>query len=392
MMDLQLWLGLILSLIGLFLSIWIVIPSPNFTLLPLGVITPEISPVLLIYNAIALLLSLFRGQNVISYVAIGCSLIGIGLSSIPLWQLSSTIQQVEYQMQNELENLQIPADIQAKMRPQPFVLSDLLTGIKQPNVRQHSVSFAAIDGTPLSLEIYQPPHNGFYPAIIAIYGGAWQKGKPTQNYQFNRYIAAQGYIVVAIDYRHAPRHRFPAQLQDVQTALQLIVEQAATYEIDPHRIAVVGWSAGAHLAMLLAYQSNTIPIRAVINYYGPTDLHKSYDDPPSPDPINTKAVLNTFLGGSPSQLPAVYDLASPVSYVKSNLPPTLLIYGDRDHLVKSIFGQQFYDDLRAVGNKAILINLPWSEHSFNAVFLGLGNQIALYYIERFLVWAIGKEN
>lgn len=390
MMDLQLWLGLILSLIGLFFSSWIVIPSPNFTLLPIAVASPEISPMLLICNFIALLLLLLPNQNLLlCYVAIGCSLLGIILSSIPLWQLSSTIQKAEHQMQTELGELRIPADVKAKMRPQPFVFSSLLTGLPQPLVRQRSVSFATVDGTPLSLEIYQPPTKGSYPAIITIYGGAWQKGKPTQNYKFNRYIAAQGYTVVAVDYRHAPQYCFPAQLQDVQLALQLVVEQAATYEIDPTRIAVMGWSAGAHLAMLLAYQSNTIPIQAVINYYGPTDLYQGYDDPPSPDPINTKAVLETFLGGSPKQVPTLYQSASPVSYVRPNLPPTLLIYGDRDHLVKPIFGEKLYDKLRTEANKAILINLPWSEHSFNAVFQGLGNQIALYYTERFLASRLG---
>jgi acetyl esterase/lipase len=203
-------------------------------------------------------------------------------------------------------------------------------------------------------------------------------------------MTAQGYTVVAIDYRHAPRYRFPAQLQDVQAALQFILQQAANYEIDPTRIAVMGWSAGAHLASLAAYQPNTTPFRAVINYYGPTNLLQGYNEPPSPDPINTKAVLTAFLGGSPQQVATQYNLASPVNYVKSNLPPTLLIYGDRDHLVKPIFGQQLYQRLRATGNTAILIKIPWAEHSFDSVFAGMSNQIALYYTERFLAWALGR--
>jgi acetyl esterase/lipase len=384
-MNIRLWLGLILSSIGLFLSSWIVIPPPNLTLLPLAVGSPEISPILLIGNSIALLLSFSSKKR---RVAVSLSVMGIILSSIPLLQLPSTIQQAETQMQTVLGNLQIAADVKAKMRPRPFVLADLFTGIPQPKVRQQSLTFAAADGTPLSLEIYQPLKTGYYPAIVTIYGGAWQRGKPTQNATFNRYMTAQGYTVVAIDYRHAPRHRFPAQLEDVQAALQLIVQQAATYEIDPTRIAVMGWSAGAHLAMLAAYQLNTIPIRAVISYYGPINLYKGYDDPPSPDPINTKAVLETFLGGSPKQLPALYKSASPINYVRPNLPPTLLIYGDHDHLVKPVFGEQLYEDLRATGNKAIFIHIPWAEHAFDAVFQGISNQIALYYTERFLAWAL----
>jgi len=350
--------------------------------------SPEISPVLVVGNCIALLLSFsYKKRYLLSRVAVGCSLIGIILSSIPLLQLPTTIQQADAQMQTLLGNLQIPAEIQAKMRPHPFGLADLFMGLSQPKVRHQHLMFAAADGTPLSLEVYQPPTSGDHPAIVTIYGGAWRSGEPTQHVNFNTYIAAQGYTVVAIDYRHAPRHLFPAQLQDVQAALQFIIQQAANYEIDSTRIAVMGWSAGAHLALLAAYQSNTIPIRAVIDYYGPTNLGDGYYDPPSPDPINTKAVLEAFLGGTPSQVPTQYKLASPINYVKPNLPPTLLIYGDRDHLVKPFFGQQFYDRLRATNNTAILIRLPWAEHAFDSVFQGMGNQVALYYTERFLAWA-----
>ncbi|NET35648.1 MAG: alpha/beta hydrolase [Cyanothece sp. SIO1E1] len=64
--------------------------------------------------------------------------------------------------------------------------------------------------------------------------------------------------IVAIDYHHAPRYRFPTQLQDVQTALAFIRQQAAAYEIDPEHMAIMGWSAGAHLAMLAAYQPGAI--------------------------------------------------------------------------------------------------------------------------------------
>lgn len=383
-------LGLILSLLGLFLSSWIIIPAPNFTLLPLAVGSPEISPILLIGNLIALLLSFTaKKQLLLRRIAIGFSLSGILLSSLPLLQLPSTIQQADAQMQPLLSNLQIPADLQAKMRPHPFVLADLFTGFAKPKVRHHQQNFAAADGTPLNLEIYQPLTTGKHPAIVTIYGGAWRSGEPAQKATFNQYMAAQGYTVVAIDYRHAPKYRYPAQIQDVQAALNFILQQAANYEIDSNRIAVMGWSAGAHLALLAAYQPDTTPIRAVVNYYGPTNLLQGYKEPPSPDPINTKAVLTAFLGGSPEEVETQYKLASPINYVKSNLPPTLLIYGDRDHLVKPIFGQQLYQRLQAKGNTAIWINIPWAEHSFDSVFQGMSNQIALYYTERFLAWALG---
>jgi acetyl esterase/lipase len=201
-------------------------------------------------------------------------------------------------------------------------------------------------------------------------------------------MAAQGYTVVAIDYRHAPEHRFPTQIEDVQAALAWIRDRAATYSIDPGRMALVGWSAGAHLAMLAAYEPGALPIRAVVSYYGPVNLAAGYYDPPVPDPIDTTAVLESFLGGNPKQLPELYQRASPVFAVRPGLPPTLLIYGQRDHIVQLSYGQQMYERLTRSGNPAALIAIPWAEHAFDAVFRGPSNQIALYYTERFLAWAL----
>jgi acetyl esterase/lipase len=70
------------------------------------------------------------------------------------------------------------------------------------------------------------------------------------------------------------------------------------------------------------------------------------------------------------------------------LPPSLLIYGDRDYLVQSKFGQGLYDQLKAVESSAVLIRIPWADHAFDAVFNGVSNQLALYYTERFLAWAL----
>lgn len=386
------WLGLILSGLGLFFSSWIVVPAPTFSLLPLAVGAPEISPLLLLGNGVMLAIALLQRQGKrLRRVAIGCSAIGLVLSSLPLLQLPATINQANTQMQAVLGSddlMQISANQMAQWRPHPFALRDLVTGISVPAVSPDRQEVSTLDGDRLQLEIYQPTAAGLHPAIVTIYGGAWQRGEPSDNQQFAWYMVAQGYTVVAIDYRHVPQFRFPTQLHDVQAALQWVASYATTYKIDLTRIALMGWSSGAHLALLAAYQNSAIPVRAVIDYYGPTDLTAGYHDPPFPDPINTKAVLEAFLGGTPTQLPQPYRLASPVHVVKPGLPPTLLIYGKRDHLVKPVFGQQLADRLRSTDNAAVLILLPWAEHSFNSVFSGLGNQLALYYTERFVAWAL----
>lgn len=392
MRKIQHWMKLSLSSLGLFLSSWIVIPAPTFSLLPLGVGAPEISPLLLAGNLLLLGFSLLqRPRSRLRRLAIASSACAIVLSSLPLLQLPAAVNRADAQMRSALGadySTRLTAAEKTKMRPHPVVFTDLVRGLPTAQPRRDRQSFAARDGTALDLEIYRSNTTGLHPVIVTIYGGGWQSGEPTEHAQFHAYLANQGYTVVAIDYRHAPRYQFPTQLEDVQSALLWLRQHAATYEIDLSRVALMGWSAGAHLALLTAYQTNALPIRAVVSYYGPTNLTAGYYDPPVPDPIDTRSVLEAFLGGSPAQFPRRYELASPIHHVKPGVPPSLLIYGDRDHLVKSMFGQQLYQRLRDTGNTAVLISLPWSEHSFDAVFNGLGNQIALYYTERFLAWAL----
>jgi acetyl esterase/lipase len=223
---------------------------------------------------------------------------------------------------------------------------------------------------------------------VVLYGGGWQNGSPSLNPGFSRYMAARGYTVFAIDYRHAPRYQFPTQLHDVRAALSFIQQHAVEYETDPTRLALLGRSAGGHLAMLAAYQPDALPVRAVVSYYGPFNLTQGYREPPNPDPLNVRAVLEAFLGGSPDEVPEQYAKASPVSYVTRPLPPTLLVHGSRDHIVEVRFAKAMYRRLRAVGSTSILLEIPWAEHAFDAIFQGPSNQLALYYTERFLAWAL----
>jgi acetyl esterase/lipase len=387
------WLGLLLSLISLFLSAWIIIPAPNMFLLKLAVGAPEVSPWLLILNVVSLLLSLFGiRQRKIQHLAYIFSCIGLLFCSLVLVNITTTQMQIEQGMKqglgaNYLDK--IPIQVSTKMQPSPFSLINTFRGIPLDKTRhQTGIIFANPAGVALKMEVYQPQEVGIYPALVVIYGGAWQYGNSHANSEFNQYIASRGYTVFAIDYRHAPEYKFPAQLDDINTALNFIRKHAAEYEADSERMILLGRSSGAHLAMLAAYQPNAPSILAVVNYYGPINLTEGYKSPPHPDPINSRAVLKAFIGGSLAEFPQQYKMASPINYVTRSLPPTLLIYGSRDHLVEARFGRQMYERLHNSGNTAVFLEIPWAEHAFDAVFNGVSNQLALYYTERFLAWAL----
>lgn len=435
------WFALVVSSLGLGLSGWIVIPAPTFLLLPLSVGAPEVSPWLLGLNALGALLS-FGGASskkvvnqkvvnqktanqktgnqsasgLLSRVALGLSVVGALLCLLPFSQLSATNQRAIAAMAQGLGTdylAKVPLAVQAQMRSQPFVLTESLSGIPELTVRYTpGISFKKIpkpapegveviseatpeaipetisDDAPLTLDLYRPPQVGQYPALVVIYGGAWQTGSPLSNADFSRYMAARGYVVWAISYRHAPRYQFPTQLEDVEDALSFLRTHAAEYETDPDRVALLGRSAGAQLAMLAAYRPGAPPIKAVVDYYGPVDLAEGYYNPPHPSPIDTRMVLTALLGGAPSDFPQRYASASPINFVSGSAPPTLLVYGGRDNVVQSKYGRAMHERLLAAGNQAVFLEIPWADHAFDSVFNGISNQLALYYTERFLAWAL----
>jgi acetyl esterase/lipase len=386
-------LALTAALVLLAVAIWIVVPAPFSFLVPLGVAAPELSAWLLTVSATVAAAAAFDIRSGrVSRAALGVASITVALSIVPLVRAAAAIPRFDAAMQTALGqhfSARIPPAVQAVMRPAPIVVGDLFRGLQAPDPRTtSSVVFGAPDGSPLRIDIYSPAVAGPHPAIVQIYGGSWQRGNPGDNAAFAAYFAARSYVVFAIDYRHAPRWRWTAQIEDVRNALAWIRRHGGEHGADVTRMAIVGRSAGAHLALLAAYTPGAPPVSAVVSLYGPTDLTRGFREPPRPDPLNVRSLLSAFVGGTPDEQPDAYRAASPVTYATHVLPPTLLIYGGRDHVVAPHFGEAFHQQLLATGTTSVLLELPWAEHAFDAVPFGPGGQLALYYVERFLGWAL----
>jgi acetyl esterase/lipase len=369
--KLALWIVLAASALLLFLSVWIVVPAPNRYLLPLAVGAPELSPVLLLG---ALLLcgvaAVYARRHDAARLALVFTGTAIVLSGIPVVQLPFALNSF---------NAAMAATTAA---PVPVQSGDI-------RVTRH-VPFSKADGVPLALDVYQPPSGGKFPIVMQIYGGSWQTGSPSSHEWFSRYFAQRGYLVVAIDYRHAPEWIWPEQIVDVRTALHWISEQSPKFGGDPSRIVVIGRSAGAQLAMRLAYQEGPSSIRGVVNYYGPVDLADGWRNPPRPDPANVRGILEAFIGGTPARKPEHYRHASPLTWVSGTVAPTLSIYGSRDHIVEARYGRTLHAALTKAGATSVLVELPWAEHSFDAIPNGMGRRISQHYTERFIAWAVGR--
>jgi acetyl esterase/lipase len=249
------------------------------------------------------------------------------------------------------------------------------------------VAVKYVDGQRLTADIYAPTRHGLFPIVVQIYGGAWRGGQPSDNAKFATWLASAGYLVVAIDYRHAPAHHWPAQIEDVDDALRWVVAHATDFDGDTSRVVLLGRSSGAHLATYAAWITSPIHLRGVVSLYGPADLVTAYQFPPRPDPIHVRAVEEALIGGTLAQLPAKYADASTITHLASLAhppPPTLLMYGRRDHIVEAKYGAGLRAALTRAGGDVTYLELPWADHAFDEVFSGPSSQISMYYIERFL--------
>jgi acetyl esterase/lipase len=252
------------------------------------------------------------------------------------------------------------------------------------------------DGTGLQLDVWRAESVGgdtLHPAVVRVHGGAWRHGDRSDLGRWDRWLNQLGYEVFDIEYRLTPPERWRDQVGDVKCALGWVVAHSAEYRIDPTRLAVMGHSAGAHLAMLAAYSMGdrqlppscdtlAVPIRAVVNLYGPVDLLLGYED--SGSLAFAQDALRQFIGGSPAEFPERYRAASPVSHVGADTPPTITLLGESDRIVNTNQAGILDAALARAGVYHESYLLPATDHGFDFNWGGFGTQIARAKLEHFL--------
>ena len=202
------------------------------------------------------------------------------------------------------------------------------------------ITYATVAGDQLKLNLSRPKEaKGPLPCVIVIHGGAWRGGHRNGHNDLTWNLASRGYVSATLSYRFCPKHRFPAQVQDVKAAVRFLRANAEKYGIDPKRLGAVGFSAGAHLSMMLGtmdtkdglddvgeHTDQSSKVQAVVAFFGPTDFMLPYPDV-------TKPLIKDFLNGSPADVPHVAKRASPITYVTPRDAPMLLYQGTKDRLV-----------------------------------------------------------
>ncbi len=255
------------------------------------------------------------------------------------------------------------------------------------------VVYGHADGVPLRYDHYRPRRvDGPAPAVVFVHGGAWIHGDPSQAAGNALHFARRGIATVSISYRLAPEHRFPAPLDDVRRGLRHVRAHAAELGIDATRIALVGLSAGAHLAML-AHVARGIPelapdlppelrdvseeVRALVVHYGPYDTSRRRPLPDGGDPVG--ALLGPRVGD-----PTWLGLSSPVHHAAHAAAPVLLIHGTADIVVSHRESIRMHAALEAAGKPAELLLLEGAPHAFQIDWRGEANRRANDAMDAFL--------
>ncbi|WP_433425101.1 alpha/beta hydrolase fold domain-containing protein [Microtetraspora malaysiensis] len=270
-----------------------------------------------------------------------------------------------------------------------------------------TVAYARPGGAELRLDVWRPrsPAEKPGPAVVLVHGGSWTKGRRGMTPRWNEWLTERGATVFDIDYRLAPPATWNQAPGDVRCAVGWVRRNAARYGVDPGRVALMGMSAGGHLALLAAYTSGhaegekafppscetgDTSVSAVVSLYGPYDLAYSYDlavpwwAAKWLSDGEGRVMTHDFIGGPPEKEPAAYRAASPITYLRADVPPTLSVQGGHDQIVYPDDGRRAARLAHAAGASHRYVEIGYAGHAFDLAWGGFGAQMARAEIGDFL--------
>jgi acetyl esterase/lipase len=252
------------------------------------------------------------------------------------------------------------------MLPASLVALTLALASQQPaefkfEIR-NDIVYSKVGDRELLLDAYLPEKGGPSPAVLVVHGGAWRMGNRKQLRGYAEALAKTGFVCFAIDYRLAPEHKFPAQIEDCRSAVKWMRANAAHYKVDPKKLGAIGYSAGGHLVSLLGTtgeaptkENGNVDTRLQVVVAGgaPTDFRWFPD----------KGKWCEFLmGGTLDTVPEKFFAASSSAFVDKDDPPTFFFNGTEDTLVPLPWSQSCFGALRAAGVKAEFHKIEGAGH------------------------------
>ncbi len=232
------------------------------------------------------------------------------------------------------------------------------------------------NGHTLKMNILRPQSHMPLPLIVWVVGGSWLDADNYKHVPMMSSMASQGYIVACVQYRTVNRAPFPAQLDDVKTAIRFLRAHADEYGIDTEHVGIWGHSAGGHLATLAGVTGDqpewdqygewtgySSRVNAVVDFCGPTDIQIDFQSE------YAQPVISLLIGGPMRDKEDIALLANPSHHIRSDvepkgaLPPFLIMHGDADEMVPLRQSQLLYDALTEAGSDVDFYVLEGVGHS-----------------------------
>lgn len=290
--------------------------------------------------------------------------------SSPVWMRPETWDSVHPVKTSNIVYANVPVPGNPSADPDPGIPGGIVARI--PNSAD-----APASSMDLHLDVLQVPSAKPTPVVLQLHGGGWIRGDRPSGYGTFRAFLAAGMSVVTVQYRLAREAPAPAAIEDVRCALAWIKANASKYNFDPSRVVTYGESAGGHLALMAAYAPASFNrtgctdqprVAAVLDFLGPTNLAEGLTG------SGSSSFTHEWLGAdmplsvengdpgadNPSRRHARWPepdektlararMMSPMTYVRKELPPTFIVYGDKDRTVDPTQDIQLQKALDAVG-------------------------------------------
>lgn len=209
-------------------------------------------------------------------------------------------------------------------------------------------------GVTLKLDVHVPDGPGPFPTAILVHGGGWTGGSKQEfiTYIFEP-LSKANFVWFSIDYRLAPHHKWPACAEDVEAAIQWVFAHASEYKVDTKKVAIIGESAGGHLASYAGIKTKQ-KLAAMVLFYGVHDFISRAFQYSRIDP----SIASLFgVGTLNADTAVLLREASPYTHVRAGLPPTLMIHGVADSAVPYAQSVDMCSKLRSKGNSCELYSV-----------------------------------
>ena len=235
------------------------------------------------------------------------------------------------------------------------------------NIRE-DVVYRKLGNRELKVDIYypKPKRDDLFPAVLLIHGGGWISGSKENQQPMAQRLAQEGFVAVTVEYRLSQEAVYPAGVKDVKAAIDWVRKNAAEFNLDENKVAVLGTSAGAQLATLVGvtpglkiYKDNDCDIsdkvQAIVNIDGIVSfIH--------PEAAAEGEIAGLWLGGMRDENPSNWKEASPLEYVDENTPPVIFInsaqprfHAGRNDMIKLMDNNGIYSEVHTI---------PDTPHSF----------------------------